>query len=157
MLKAELPRKLGLLDATVILIGTVIGSAIFIVPSALARSLPSTGLILAAWLVGGLLTFFGALAYAELGAMMPATGGQYVYLREAYGPLVGFLSGWASFLVIQSGAIATVCAGFSIYLSYFVKLSPIEARLASVLLIAVLTAVNYRGVRLGAGVQRVFT
>jgi len=157
MLKAELPRKLGLLDATVILIGTVIGSAIFIVPSAVARSLPSAGLILAAWALGGLLTFFGALAYAELGAMMPDTGGQYVYLREAYGPLVGFLSGWASFLVMQSGAIATVCAGFSIYLSYFVKLSPIEAKLASVTLIAVLTAVNYRGVRLGAGVQRVFT
>jgi len=157
MPKAELPRKLGLLDATVILVGTVIGSAIFIVPSAIARSLPSVGLILAAWTLGGLLTFFGALAYAELGAMMPDTGGQYVYLREAYGPLVGFLSGWASFLVMQSGAIATVCAGFSIYLSYFVKLTPIEAKLASVLLIAVLTAVNYRGVRLGAGVQRVFT
>ena len=157
MLKAELPRKLGLLDATVILVGTVIGSAIFIVPSAVARSLPSVGLILAAWTLGGLLTFFGALAYAELGAMMPDTGGQYVYLREAYGPLVGFLSGWASFLVMQSGAIATVCAGFSIYLSYFVKLSPIEAKLASVTLIAVLTAVIYRGVRLGAGVQRVFT
>jgi len=157
MLKAELPRKLGLLDAMVIVVGTVIGSAIFIVPSAVARSLPSVGLILAAWSLGGLLTFFGALAYAELGAMMPDTGGQYVYLREAYGPLVGFLSGWASFLVMQSGAIATVAAGFSIYLSYFVKLSPIEARLSSVLLIAVLTAVNYRGVRLGAGVQRVFT
>lgn len=157
MLKAELPRKLGLLDATVIVVGTVIGSAIFIVPSAIARSLPSAPVILAVWLLGGLLTFFGALAYAELGAMMPDTGGQYVYLREAYGPLVGFLSGWASFLVIQSGSIATVAAGFSIYCSYFVKLSPIEAKLASVLLIAVLTAVNYRGVRLGAGVQRVFT
>ncbi len=157
MHKAELPRKLGLLDATVIVVGTVIGSAIFIVPGAVARSLPSAGLILAAWSVGGLLTFFGALAYAELGAMMPHTGGQYVYLREAYGSLVGFLSGWASFLVIQSGAIAAVCAGFSIYLSYFVKLSPMEAKLASVALIAVLTAVNYRGVRLGAGVQRLFT
>src|SRR5712664_1476843 len=83
------------------------------------------------WSLTGVLTFFGALAYAELGAMIPATGGQYVYLREAYGPLVGFLSGWASFLVMQSGGIAT--------------------------LTAVLTAVNYRGVRLGAGVQRVFT
>jgi APA family basic amino acid/polyamine antiporter len=157
MLKDELPRKLGLLDATAILIGTVIGSAIFIVPSAVARSLPSVGYILLAWSLGGVLTFFGALAYAELGAMMPATGGQYIYLREAYGPLVGFLSGWASFLVIQSGGIATLAAGFSIYLSYFIRLSPIGAKLASVLLIAVLTAVNYRGVRLGAGVQRVFT
>ena len=157
MPKAELPRKLGLLDATAILIGTVIGSAIFIVPSAVARSLPSVGLILIAWSLAGLLTFFGALAYAELGAMLPDTGGQYIYLREAYGPLVGFLSGWASFLVMQSGGIATLAAGFSIYLSYFVKLSPAGAKLASVALIAVLTAVNYRGVRLGAGVQRVFT
>jgi APA family basic amino acid/polyamine antiporter len=155
MQNAELPRKLGLVDATAILIGTVIGSAIFLVLNAVARSLPSAGLILLVWSMTGVLTFFGALAYAELGAMLPATGGQYVYLREAYGPLVGFLSGWASFLVMQSGGIATLAAGFSIYLSYFGPLSPVAGKLASVLLIAVLTAVNYRGVRLGAGVQRV--
>jgi len=89
--------------------------------------------------------------------MMPATGGQYVYLREAYGPLLGFLNGWASFLVIQTGAIATLAAGFSIYLSYFIPLGPVGTKLASVLLIAVLTLVNYGGVRLGAGVQRLFT
>jgi|SRR5579871_1248585 len=157
MSKAELPRKLGLLDSTVIVIGTVIGSGIFLVPGSIARNLPSAGLILAVWTLTGVLTFCGALAYAELGAMMPHTGGQYVYLREAYGPLVGFLSGWASFLVIQSGGIATLAAGFSIYLSYFLKLSPIGAKAASVLLVILLTAVNYRGVRLGAGVQRVFT
>lgn len=157
MQNAELPRKLGLVDATAILIGTVIGSAIFLVPNAVARSLPSTGLMLLVWSLTGVLTFFGALAYAELGAMIPATGGQYVYLREAYGPLVGFLSGWASFLVMQSGGIAALAAGFSIYLSYFIPLSPMAAKVASVLLIAVLTLVNYRGVRLGAGVQRVFT
>ena len=157
MQNAELPRKLGLVDATAILIGTVIGSAIFLVPNVVARSLPSAGLILLVWSLTGVLTFFGALAYGELGAMIPATGGQYVYLREAYGPLVGFLSGWASFLVMQSGGIATLAAGFAIYLSYFIPLSPVAGKLASVLLIAVLTAVNYRGVRLGAGVQRVFT
>jgi len=157
MIRAELPRKLGWLDATTIVVGTVIGSAIFIVPSLVARSLPSAVHILIVWSLGGLLTFFGALAYAEMGAMMPETGGQYVYLREAYGPLAGFLSGWGSFLVIQSGSIATLAAAFSIYLSYFVKLSPIGAKAASLLLIAVLTAVNYRGVRLGAQVQRVFT
>lgn len=157
MQNAELPRKLGLVDATAILIGTVIGSAIFLVPNAVARSLPSTGLMLLVWSLTGVLTFFGALAYAELGAMIPATGGQYVYLREAYGPLVGFLSGWASFLVMQSGGIAALAAGFSIYLSYFIPLSPMAGKVASVLLIAVLTLVNYRGVRLGAGVQRVFT
>ena len=155
--KAELPRKLGLIDATAIVVGTVIGSAIFLVPNAVARSLPSAGLILLAWSLGGVLTFFGALAYAELGAMMPDTGGQYIYLREAYGPLAGFLSGWASFLVIQSGGIATLAAGFSIYLSYFVNLSPVQAKMASVALILSLTVVNYRGVRLGAAVQRLFT
>jgi len=157
MHRAELPRKLGLVDATAIVVGTVIGSAIFLVPASIARSLPSASLILLLWMLSGGLSFFGALAYAELGAMMPATGGQYVYLREAYGPLLGFLNGWASFLVIQSGAIATLAAGFSIYLSYFIPLGPVGTKLASVLLIAVLTLVNYGGVRLGAGVQRLFT
>jgi APA family basic amino acid/polyamine antiporter len=157
VLNAELPRKLGLIDATAIVVGTVIGSAIFLVPNTVARSLPSVPLILLVWSVTGLLSFFGALAYAELGAMMPGTGGQYLYLREAYGPLGGFLSGWASFLVMQSGSIATLAAGFSIYLSYFIPLSPLAAKMASVALIAVLTAVNYRGVSLGAAVQRTFT
>ena len=157
MQNAELPRKLGLLDAAVIVVGTVIGSAIFLVPSSVARSLPSARLILLVWVVTGVLSFFGALAYAELGAMMPDTGGQYIYLREAYGPLVGFLSGWALFLVMQTGGIATLAAGFAIYLSSFVPLSPLLAKLASVMLIAVLSLANYRGVRLGAGVQRLFT
>jgi APA family basic amino acid/polyamine antiporter len=157
MHRAELPRELGLVDATAIVVGTVIGSAIFLVPSAIARSLPSAGLILLLWSLSGVLSFFGALAYAELGAMIPATGGEYVYLREAYGPLAGFLSGWALFLVIRSGAIATLAAGFSIYLSYFIPLGTIGSKAASVLLIAVLTLVNYRGVRLGVRVQRLFT
>lgn len=157
MHRLELPRKLGLIDATAIVIGTVIGSAIFLVPASIARSLPSAGMVLLLWTLSGGLSFFGALAYAELGAMMPATGGQYVYLTEAYGPLLGFLNGWASFLVIQTGAIATLSAGFSIYLSYFIPLGPVGTKLASVLLIAALTGVNYRGVRLGAGLQRLFT
>jgi len=157
MHRAELPRELGLVDAAAIVIGTVIGSAIFLVPSAVARSLPSAGMILLLWSVSGVLSFFGALAYAELGAMIPATGGEYVYLREAYGPLAGFLSGWAIFLVTRSGAIATLAAGFSIYLSYFVPLSAIGARAVSVALIALLSIVNYRGVRLGVRVQKLFT
>ena len=157
MHRAELARELGLVDATAIVVGTVIGSAIFLVPSAVARSLPSAGMILLLWSLSGVLSFFGALAYAELGAMIPATGGDYVYLREAYGPMAGFLSGWAIFLVMRSGAIATLAAGFSIYLSYFVPLGPIGSRAVSVLLIAVLTAVNYRGVRLSVRVQRLFT
>src|SRR5437879_12675739 len=106
MQNAELPRKLGLLDAAVIVVGTVIGSAIFLVPNSVARNLPSAGLILSVWIVTGLLSFFGALAYAELGALIPDTGGQNVYLREAYGPLAGFRIGWAMVLVMQSGGIA---------------------------------------------------
>jgi len=157
MANAELPRKLGLIDATAIVVGTVIGSAIFLVPNTVARNLPSVPLIFLVWSVTGLLSFFGALAYAELGAMMPDTGGQYIYLREAYGPLGGFLSGWASFLVMQSGSIATLAAGFAIYFSYFIPLSPLAAKTASVALIAGLTIVNYRGVTLGAAVQRTFT
>ena len=96
----ELPRKLGLLDSSAIVVGTIIGSGIFLVPNLVARSLPSAAWILAAWLFTGVISFFGALAYAELGAMIPATGGQYVFLREAYGPLLGFLCGWTYFCVV---------------------------------------------------------
>ena len=154
---AELPRKLSVVDSAAIVVGTVIGSAVFIVPNSVASNLQSVPAFLGVWVFTGLLSFFGALAYAELGAMMPSTGGQYVYLREAYGPLPAFLCGWAFFLVIQSGAIATLAAGFSIYLSYFVPLGPAGARLVSVVLILALTFVNYRGVRQGAAVQKTFT
>jgi APA family basic amino acid/polyamine antiporter len=155
--EAELPRKLSILDSAAIVVGTVIGSAVFIVPSSVAQSLQSVPSFLGVWVFTGVLSFFGALAYAELGAMMPSTGGQYVYLREAYGPLPAFLCGWAFFLVIQSGSIATLAAGFSIYLSYFVPLPTAGARLVSVALILALTFVNYRGVRQGAAVQKTFT
>ncbi len=155
--KAELPRKLSVLDSAAIVVGTVIGSAIFIVPSSVAESLHTAPSFLGVWVFTGILSFFGALAYAELGAMMPSTGGQYVYLREAYGPLPAFLCGWAFFLVIQSGSIATLAAGFSIYLSYFVPLGTASAKLVSVALILTLTFINYRGVRQGAMVQNIFT
>jgi APA family basic amino acid/polyamine antiporter len=155
--KAELPRKLNVLDSAAIVVGTVIGSAVFIVPSSVAQNLPTVPSFLGVWVFTGILSFFGALAYAELGAMMPSTGGQYVFLREAYGPLPAFLCGWAFFLVIQSGSIATLAAGFSIYLSYFVPLGTPTARVVSVALILALTLVNYRGVRQGVAVQHTFT
>ncbi len=146
MSTAELPRKLGILDAAAIVVGTVIGSAIFIVPNSVAQALPSTGMILAVWLLTGVLSFFGGLAYAELGAMILNNGGQSVYLRESFGSLWAFLCGWAFFLVIQSGSAATLAVAFSIYLSYFLPLSPLGQKLAAVALIGVLTYVNYRGV-----------
>lgn len=153
----ELPRLLGLLDSTVVVIGTMIGVGVFLVPASIARQVPSPPLILALWLIGGLISLCGALAYAELGAMMPNSGGPYVYLREAYGPLVAFLCGWTYFLVVNSGAIATVSVGFSIYLSYLLPTVPGVTRWAPILLILTLTYVNYRGVRAGARTQLIFT
>jgi APA family basic amino acid/polyamine antiporter len=153
----DLPRKLDLLDSSSIVVGTMIGTGIFIVPSSIAQDLPSIGMILAAWVLAGIISFFGALAYAELGAIMPRSGGQYVYLRESYGSFLAFICGWTYFLVIQSGSIATVSVGFSIYLSYLIPSIPNASTWAPLGLIALLTFINYRGVRAGAWVQLTFT
>ena len=153
----ELPRKLGWLDATMIVVGIVIGSGIFLLPNLIAQSLHTSGAILSAWIISGVLSYFGALAYAELGAMMPATGGQYVYLREAYGPACAFLCGWTFMLVLLSGGIAFLAVSFSIYAGQFVHLSPVTSKLISLTLIVVLSALNYVGVREGAVVQVTFT
>ncbi len=154
---ADLPRKLGLFDSTSIVVGTMVGSAIFLVPNSIAQNLPSIPMILAVWIIAGALSLLGALAYAELGAMLPATGGQYVFLRESFGPLWGFLCGWSFFLSARSGGIAVVAVGFSIYLSYFLAMSPLVSKLTASGLILILTAVNYRGIRVGATVQNLFT
>jgi APA family basic amino acid/polyamine antiporter len=152
----ELPRKLGLLDSVAIVVGTIIGSGIFLVPNLVARNLPSPGLIVGVWIFTGVLSFFGALAYAELGAMIPATGGQYVYLREAYGPLCAFLCGWTYFFVVISAAIAWLSISFATYLGYFVPLTPALSKAVALALIAAVTLVNYRGVAAGAAVQKIF-
>ena len=156
-MRRELPRKLGLLDAVAVIVGTLIGSGIFIAPILIARSLNSETSILAVWAFTGVLSFFGALAYAELGAMMPATGGQYVFLRESFGPLSAFLCGWTYFLVVSAGAIAWLAISMAGYLSYFLPLSPVGSRVVAVAFIALVTLVNYRGVRAGAAVQKTFT
>ncbi len=153
----DLPRSLGVLDATAIIIGIVIGSGIFVLPNLIARNLPSGFAILSAWVIAGVLSFFGALAYAELGAMMPATGGQYVYLREAYGPMWAFVSGWTFMLAVLSGGSAWLAVTFSIYVRYFIPLTPALGKVLSLALIAALSGVNYVGVREGAWVQRTFT
>ena len=154
---SELPRKLGLVDSSAIVVGTIIGSGIFLVPNLVARQLPSPAWIVAVWIFTGILSFFGALAYAELGAMIPATGGQYVYLREAYGPLCAFLCGWSYFFVILSAAVGWLAISFANYLGYFIPLSPLLAKAVAVTLIAAVTMVNYRGVTAGAAVQNLFT
>jgi basic amino acid/polyamine antiporter, APA family len=169
-------RGLGLLDSTMIVAGSMIGSGIFIVSSDIARQLGAPGWLLVVWIVTGLLTLMAALSYGELAAMMPKAGGQYVYLREAFSPLWGFLYGWTLFLVIQTGTIAAVAVGFAKFLGvlwpkvaetnyivaplkigpgYAVSLS--TAQLVGILMIALLTWMNTRGLKLGKLVQNVFT
>jgi APA family basic amino acid/polyamine antiporter len=152
-----LPRKLGLLDATMLVIGIVIGSGIFLLPNLIARELPSGSAIMAVWVVAGVLSYFGALAFAELGAMMPDTGGQYVYLREAYGPFCAFLCAWVFVLAVMPGGTAFLAVGFSIYLDRFIPLTPWMRMLVSLGVVGVLSAVNYIGVKEGAWTQRIFT
>jgi len=152
----QLPRRLGLLDATLIVVGVVIGSGIFLLPSLIARNVASPAVIMAIWAATGVVSLLGAFAYAELGAMMPATGGQYVFLREAYGPACAFLSGWVFVFAAVPGAIAFLARGFSIYLGQFVALSPAGGNLVSIGLIVVLSGINYAGVREGAWTQRIF-
>lgn len=153
----QLRRQLGLFDSTSIVIGCIIGSGIFIIPSITASLVQSPGMVFLVWIAGGLLTLCGALAYAELGASLPEAGGQYVYLREAYGRLPAFLYGWTLFLVIQSGGLAALAAAFSIYLGHFLPLTTLQARLLSVACLLVLAIINCLGVRSGATVQNVFT
>jgi APA family basic amino acid/polyamine antiporter len=156
--RASLPRVLGIWDVIAIVVGGVIGSGIFLVPKSIATAVQSPILMLGVWVVGGMLSFFGALTFAELGAAMPEAGGMYVFLREAYGPLLSFLFGWTLFLVIDSGAVATLTVAFtSRYLPYFFKMTPLAVKVVSVLFIVFLGAVNYVGVRAGANLQNVLT
>jgi basic amino acid/polyamine antiporter, APA family len=152
----QLPRKLGLIDATLIVVGVVIGSGIFLLPAVIARNVPSAPAIMALWVATGIASLLGAFAYAELGAMMPATGGQYVFLREAYGPACAFLSAWVFTFAAIPGAIAFLSRGFSIYLGQFFPLSSTAGELVSAALIVALSGINYLGVREGAWTQRIF-
>src|SRR2546426_13675 len=154
---AELKRQLGLLDSTMINVGTIIASAIFIVPSAIAATLGATGPAILVWVVGGVVSLLGALSVAELGAAMPEAGGQYVYLTRAYGPASGFLYGWASGVVINPASIAAIAVGFATYFGFFVPLSEAGIKLVAALSIVALTVLNSLGVRLGAVTQNVLT
>ena len=175
-LDTEFTRGLGLYDSTMVVIGSMIGSGIFLVSADMARTIGSPGWMLVAWLIAGLLTITAALSYGELAAMMPRAGGQYVYLREAFSPLWGFLYGWTLFLVIQSGTIAAVAVGFARYTGVLVPwfsedhylIAPIHitagyalslstAQFLAVLLIALLSWTNTRGLEYGRIIQNVFT
>src|ERR1700724_2278569 len=115
----ELKRDLGIWSAAAIVVGTVIGSGIFLVPKTMILNVGTPGMVFAVWVFGGLLSLFGALSYAELAAALPEAGGEYVYLREAYGPFWGYIYGWTQMWVAKSGSIATLATGFFIYLANF--------------------------------------
>jgi APA family basic amino acid/polyamine antiporter len=146
----RLKRQLSLTDATMLVISSIIGVGIFLTPGTVADYLPHPGLFLAAWLAGGLLSLAGALANAELGAMYPHAGGDYVFLREAYHPLAGFLVGWLTFFVIYAGTVATLAVGFAEGLTAFVPLGPWDRLATAVALTIVASWVNFVGVRAGA-------
>src|SRR5215472_7739495 len=169
-------QGLGLLDSTMLVTGSMIGSGVFIVSADISRQVGSTGWLLLAWVVTGALTISAALSYGELASMMPRAGGQYVYLREAYSPLWGFLYGWTLFLVIQTGTIAAVAVAFSRYLGVLVPaispnswiIPPINLtssyaislsfqQLVALLVIVLLTFVNTRGLQIGKIIQNIFT
>src|ERR1700723_3328976 len=178
-------QGMGLFSATAIVMGSMIGSGIFIVSAEMSRGLGSPALLIAAWLGTALMTIIGALSYGELAAMMPKAGGQYVYLREALGPLWGFLYGWTLFLVIQTGTIAAVGVAFGKFLGVFfpnvsalnwiwhighvppLQVGPMvlgnmdiglnTANLSAIVVITLLTLLNTLGVKMGAAVQNIFT
>ncbi len=149
----KLQRGLGLKEASAIIVGTIIGTGIFIVPNTIARAVEAPGLVFAVWLLAGGLSLLGAFTYAELGAAFSRVGGEYVYLRLAYGPLWGFLYGWTQFLVIKTGSIAALAAGFAIYLGHFLPLSERGSKITAIACLLVLSLVNCRGVRVGGAVQ----
>ena len=154
---AELKRQLGLLDATMINVGTIIASAIFIVPSAIAHELHAAVPIIGVWVVGGAVSLLGALAVAELGAAMPRAGGLYVYLSEAYGPVWGYLYGWTSGVVINPASIAAIAVGFATYFGFLVPLSGAGIKAVAILSIAALTVLNCLGVKPGTLTQNTLT
>ena len=163
--------SLGLFDATMIVAGSMIGSGIFIVSADMLKDVGSAGWLLAAWVITGFMTLTAALSYGELSAMYPKAGGQYVYLREAYNPLIGFLYGWSFFAVIQTGTIAAVGVGFAKFAGYFfpplawkdentfslLGLHVHYAQVVAIILIVFLTLINTRGIKAGKIIQSVFT
>ena len=163
--------SLGLFDATMIVAGSMIGSGIFIVSADMLKDMGSAGWLITAWLITGFMTLTAALSYGELSAMYPKAGGQYVYLKEAYNPLIGFLYGWSFFAVIQTGTIAAVAVGFAKFAGYFFPVLAWEevntfdllglkihyAQLVAIVLIIFLTFINTKGIKTGKIIQTIFT
>jgi APA family basic amino acid/polyamine antiporter len=157
-MSSNLERTLGLRDLVLLVIGSVIGSGIFLVPGIVLKQTGGyVGPMMIVWAVAGVLSLLGALTYGELAAMYPKAGGLYVYVRDAFGPLPAFLLGWTLFFVIGTGAVATLSVAFATYLDHLVPLSPFARRIVPPLMIAVLAAVNVRGARSSASVQNLST
>ena len=154
---ATLPRVLGRFDALTVVVGSIIGSGIFLKPAAVAQSLDSFGLIIGVWIVVGLITLCGSLAVAELAAMLPHAGGPYVFLREAYGRLPAFLLGWTEFWVIRTGSLGALSAATTIYLSQLVPLGHQGQEIAAIGIVMFLCGINTVGTRWAARVQNVTT
>ena len=170
MSNASFKPSLGLMDATMIVAGSMIGSGIFIVSADITRNVGSAGWLILVWLITGFMTLIAALSYGELSSMFPKAGGQYVYLKEAYNPVIGFLYGWSFFAVIQTGTIAAVGVAFSKFLAYLVPelgnnyflfdtgfIKIYSGQLVAIAIIVLLTYVNSRGVKEGKFIQTVFT
>src|SRR5437588_9184781 len=168
--ESGLIKGLGLVDSTTLVIGSMIGSGVFIVAADISRQVQSPGLMMMTWFVTAILTPLAALSYGELAAAMPHAGGQYVYLREAFGPLSGFLFGWTTFMVIQTGTIAAVAVAFAKYSGVFVpwisaqnyllgqgKLGLNTQQALAIVVIVLQSAINSRGIRTGAAIQNIFT
>ena len=167
---SSMKRELGLLDATLIVAGSMIGSGIFIVSSDMLKDVGSSGWLILVWLITGIMTLIAAISYGELSGMFPKAGGQYVYLKEAYNPLIGFLYGWSFFTVIQTGTIAAVAVAFGKFLGYLnedlgdsnVLFSLGEFKISAaptvgIILSVLLTSINTRGIKTGKLIQIVFT
>src|SRR6202046_2503158 len=150
-----LAPRLGIFDATMVVMGGIVGSGIFINSYVVAKLVHTPAMILGAWVAGGLLALVGAFIYAELANRMPEVGGQYAYIREAYDPLLGFLYGWVSILVIHAGGTAAVAGTFGKYFREFAH-SAVPENVAAVSVVVALTAINCLGVRAGSGVQSFF-
>ena len=159
--ETELRRELGPVSATTVIIGTIIGSGIFAGPAIVARYTESSGITLGIWALCGLMAFFGAVCYAELGSMMPRAGGQFTYLREAYSPMWAFLFGWTSMLVVRPGDMAAIASAFATYAGFFIiQYLPYpewERRCLGVFTLLFISYLNYRGIRVGALIQNLST
>ena len=155
--QSNLKRVLSLTDATMINVGGILGSGIFMVPATVALYTLSSSLFFLVWIIGGIVSLFGALSVAELGSAMPKAGGQYVFLNKAYGPLWGFLYGWTAVAVINTASIAAVAMAFSEYLSFFFILNSFEVKGIAIISILILTIINIIDVKSGARFQNLFT